>query len=97
VLVSQTRSTTVKIYDGSTPQTLASLSVVLKYEDNTAVDPNTVATYTADASTGIVAVTILENRSTAFSHEAINAVITASVTGKGTKSTVFTIRKVMSG
>jgi hypothetical protein len=69
----------------------------LKYEDNTAVDPNTVATYTADASTGIVAVTILENRNTAFSHEAINAVITASVTGKGTKSTVFTIRKVMSG
>jgi len=96
VLVSQTRSTTVKVYDGSTPQALTSLSVELKYDDGTAV-PATVATYTATPSTGVVAVTILQNTTTAFPHEAIQTMITASVTGKGSKSTVFTIRKVMSG
>lgn len=100
VLVEQVRSTTVTIYDGSTPQTLASLGVALKYDDGTDVPTtgaNAVATYTANTSTGVVAVTILQNTTTAFSHSEIKAFITASVTGKGSKNAVFTIRKVMSG
>lgn len=100
VLVEQTRSTTVTIYDGSTPQTLASLGVALKYDDGTDVPTtgaNAVATYTANTSTGVVAVTILQNTTTAFSHSEIKAFITASVSGKGSKNAVFTIRKVMSG
>lgn len=103
VLVAQTRSTTVSLYDGATKQTLKTvggLSVSLTYEDDTPVPTtgaNAVATYTATPSTGVVAVTILENRSTAFSHEAIRALITATDTSNRSKQTVFTIRKVMSG
>jgi hypothetical protein len=95
VLVTQTRSTTVAVYDGATQQALNSLSVALTYEDGTSV-ASSVATSSANKTTGVVSVTVLQSN-TAFLHEAINATITAEVTGKGTKKAVFTIRKVMSG
>jgi hypothetical protein len=103
VLVAQTRSTTVKLYDGSTPQTLKTnggLIVELKYEDDTSVPitgANAIATYTTTPSTGVVEVTILQNTNIAFSHSAIKAVITATDTNNRSKQTTFTIRKVMSG
>lgn len=103
VLATQERSTKVTLYDGATPQTLKTnggLSVDLRYEDDTSVPTtgaNAVATYTATPSTGEVKVTILQNTNTAFSHEAIKALITATDTNNRSKSAVFTIRKILSG
>ncbi len=99
VQATQERSTKVTLYDGATPQTLKTdggLSVSLTYDDDTSV-PNSVATYIATPSTGEVKVTILQNTNTAFSHEAIKALITATDTNNRSKSTVFTIRKILSG
>jgi hypothetical protein len=99
VLATQERITKVTLYDGSTPQTLKTnggLSVVLKYEDDTSV-LNDVATYTVTPSTGEVKVKILQNTSTAFSHDMIKAVITATDTSNRSKNAIFTIRKILSG
>ena len=99
VQATQERSTKVTLYDGATPQTLKTdggLSVSLTYDDDTSV-PNSVATYIATPSTGEVKVSILKNTNTEFSHDAIKALITATDTSNRSKSTVFTIRKILSG
>lgn len=99
VQATQERSTKVTLYDGATPQTLKTdggLSVSLTYDDDTSV-PNSVATYIATPSTGEVKVSILKNTNTEFSHDAIKALITATDTNNRSKSTVFTIRKILSG
>ena len=96
VLVEQTRSTTVTLYDGATPQTLKSLTVALKYENGTTNVPTSVATYTADKDTGKVDVTVKVNN-TPNSHTEIQAHITATDTNDRQKSVVFTLYKVMGG
>ena len=94
VLVTQVRQTVVALYDGATLQTLTALTATLTYEDGTSV-PSGVATVTAMAATGVVEVTVLHN-STANTHSEIRANITATC-AKGSKQTVFTLRKVMGG
>ena len=96
VQVEQTRSTTVTLYDGATPQTLKSLAVSLKYENGTTNVPTSVATYTADKDTGKVDVTVKVNN-TSNSHTEIQAHITATDTNDRQKSVVFTLYKVMGG
>lgn len=94
VLVEQTRSTTVSLYDGATLQTLTDLSATLTYEDGTSV-PTSVATKTANKNTGVVEVTVKVNN-TANTHTEIQANITATC-AKGTKTAVFKLRKIMGG
>lgn len=96
VLVEQTRSTTVTLYDGATPQTLKSLTVALKYENGTTNVPIDVATYTADKDTGKVDVTVKVNN-TPNSHTEIQAHITATDTNDRQKTIVFALYKVMGG
>ena len=96
VLVEQTRSTTVTLYDGATPQTLKSLTVALKYENGTTNVPTSVATYTADKDTGKVDVTVKVNN-TSNSHTEIQAHITATDTNDRQKTIVFALYKVMGG
>ena len=95
VLVAQTRRTTVKLYDGSTLQTLTALTASLVYEDGTTTVPTGVAEASCTLNTGVVEVLIKQN-STANSHTEIKALISATCS-KGTKNTTFTLRKVMSG
>lgn len=97
VQAQQTRSTTVSVYDGATKQTLSGLNVELVYEDGTPVSGHDVANYSANAATGVVSVILERNTAAAFSHTEVRALITASVTDKADKQTVFTVRKVMSG
>ena len=94
VLVTQTRQTVVSLYDGSTQQSLTNLTAVLTFDDGTSV-PSGVATVSANASTGVVEVTVLQN-STPINHSEIQANITATCT-KGSKQTTFSLRKVMGG
>lgn len=98
VLVQQTRQTVVALYDGATLQTLTALTATLTYEDGTTVPDigqNAVATVSANNSTGVVEVTVLQNN-TANTHTEIRANITATC-AKGSKQTTFTLRKVMGG
>ena len=94
VLVTQTRQTVVSLYDGSTQQPLTNLTAVLTFDDGTSV-PSGVATVSANASTGVVEVTVLQN-STPINHSEIKATITATC-AKGSKQTTFSLRKVMGG
>lgn len=94
VLVQQVRQTVVSLYDGATQQTLTALSATLTYEDGTSV-PSGVAEVAKTLATGVVAVTVKQN-STANTHSEIRANITATC-AKGSKQTVFTLRKVMGG
>ena len=94
VLVTQTRQTVVALYDGSTQQSLTNLTAVLTFDDGTSV-PSGVATVSANASTGVVEVTVLQN-STPINHSEIQATITATC-AKGSKQTTFSLRKVMGG
>ena len=94
VLVTQTRQTVVSLYDGSTQQSLTNLTAVLTFDDGTSV-PSGVATVSANASTGVVEVTVLQN-STPINHSEIQATITATC-AKGSKQTTFSLRKVMGG
>ena len=94
VLVTQTRQTVVSLYDGSTQQSLTNLTAVLTFDDGTSV-PSGVATVSANASTGVVEVTVLQN-STPINHSEIRANITATCS-KGSKQTTFSLRKVMGG
>ena len=94
VLVTQTRQTVVALYDGSTQQPLTNLTALLTFDDGTSV-PSGVATVSANASTGVVEVTVLQN-STPINHSEIQATITATC-AKGSKQTTFSLRKVMGG
>lgn len=94
VLVTQTRQTVVSLYDGSTQQSLTNLTAVLTFDDGTSV-PSTVAEVSTMPATGMVEVTVKQN-STANTHSEIRANITATC-AKGSKQTVFTLRKVMGG
>jgi len=93
VLVEQKRSTKASLYYGSQEQALTALSASLKYEDGTSV-ASSVASVTADKTTGIVEVTIKVNNT--ISHAEIVATITATC-ARGNKTITFPIQKVMSG
>jgi hypothetical protein len=108
VLVQQVRSTSVRLYDGATPQqlkpinvdpTVSGVSAVLKYIDDDASVPSTVAEASCsidsnDNTKGIVAITF---KTGTFAKSGLYAEITAIDTTGRSKQTVFTVRKVLSG
>lgn len=108
VLVQQVRSTSVRLYDGATPQQLkpinvdptqSGVSAVLKYTDDDTSVPSTVAEASCsidsnDNTKGIVAITF---KTGTFAKSGLYAEITAIDTTGRSKQTVFTVRKVLSG
>lgn len=108
VLVQQVRSTSVRLYDGATPQqlkpinvdpTVSGVSAVLKYTDDDTSVPSTVAEASCsidsnDNTKGIVAITF---KTGTFAKSGLYAEITAIDTTGRSKQTVFTVRKVLSG